>query len=144
MIERRFESRFLCADLVRVDWLADDGPGVNSRTVEAVLEDISALGACVQVEERIPPGAAISISVRSPPVGAESEKRGAELEKLGAGSEKPARFSGHVSYCVYRDYGYFVGIRFSDENRWSSGVFEPQHLTDLEALRSNHATDKVA
>jgi hypothetical protein len=131
MMERRFECRFLCADLVRVDWLAGENSGehagVNSRTVEAVLEDISALGACVQVEERIPPGAAISISVRSPPAEAESEK--------------PARFSGHVSYCVYRDYGYFVGIRFSDENRWSSGVFEPQHLTNLEALKSNHADE---
>jgi hypothetical protein len=39
-----------------------------------------------------------------------------------------------VSYCVYRDYGYFVGIRFSTETRWSSGVFEPQHLTNLEDL----------
>jgi hypothetical protein len=45
-----------------------------------------------------------------------------------------ARFTGWVTYCVYRDYGYFVGIRFSNETRWSSGVFEPQHLTNLEEL----------
>lgn len=113
MIERRLESRFLCADLVTVEWLADVGSGVESRTVEALLEDISALGACVQVEERIPPGSAISIS---------------------AISGKHPRFAGHVSYCVYRDYGYFAGIRFADETRWSSRVFEPQHLTDLTAL----------
>lgn len=78
--------------------------------MEAVLEDISPLGACVQVEESIPEGAAIAIS--SP----------------------HALFSGHVSYCVYRDYGYFVGIRFTGETRWSSGVFEPRHLTNLAAL----------
>jgi hypothetical protein len=122
MNERRFEGRFLCADLVKVEWLAGEvegeGPGVNSRTVEAVLEDISALGACVQVEELVPLGAAISISV---------------ITGL-ADSRQAARFAGFVAYCVYRDYGYFVGIQFSSETRWSSGVFEPQHLTNLEAL----------
>jgi hypothetical protein len=129
MTERRFESRYLCADLVKVEWLAggassvdaDDIAKNNFRTVEAVLEDISALGACVQVEERVPLGAAISISVSSGLVDSE------------AGN---ARFSGQVSYCVYRDYGYFVGIRFSNETRWSSGIFQPQHLTSLEALAS--------
>src|SRR5580693_8620152 len=105
MTERRFEGRFLCADMVRVEWPA------GSRTAEAVLEDISALGACLQVEEYIPPGTAISIS-----------------------TTESARFTGWVSYCVYRDYGYFVGIRFSTETRWSSGIFEPQHLTNLETL----------
>jgi hypothetical protein len=122
MMKRRFEGRFLCADLVRVDWLAGEVAGatssVNSRTVEAVLEDISTLGACVQVDEFIPPGAAISIST---------------IAGL-ADAIEPARFTGCVSYCVYRDYGYFVGIRFSNETRWSSGVFEPQHLTNLEEL----------
>src|ERR1019366_6960107 len=110
MNERRIESRFLCADLVKVEWLIDDG-NKTIRIAEAVLEDISALGACVQVEERIPAGAAILVSV---------------------GDEEVARFSGRVSYCVYRDYGYFVGIRFSDETHWSSGTFLPQHLTSLE------------
>ncbi len=102
-----------------VEWTASDGSagsahGAGSRTVEAVLEDISALGACVQVEERIPLGTKVSIS---------------------AIAGEFARFSGLVSYCVYRDYGYFVGLIFSNETRWSSGVFEPQHLTNLEALR---------
>ncbi len=114
MTERRFEGRFLCADLVRVDWLA----GGVTRTAEAVLEDISAAGGCVQVEEHIPCGAAISIST----VG------------VSADPTEGARFFGWVSYCAYRDYGYFVGIRFSNETPWSSGVFEPQHLTNLEAL----------
>jgi hypothetical protein len=128
MIERRLESRFLCADLVTVDWHSPQVPDTrlgasevkdDFRTVEAVLEDISALGACVQVEVPIPLGAAISISAGS---GRTDIK-------------EPTRFSGLVSYCVYRDYGYFVGIRFSKETRWSSGIFEPRHLTNLEALR---------
>jgi hypothetical protein len=116
MIERRFESRFMCADLVRAGWRAGDA----FRTVEAVLEDISALGACVQVDEPIPPGTAISISVRA---------------------GETVQFCGHVSYCVFRDYGYFVGIRFSNETRWSSGIFEPRHLTNLEELIPAPARD---
>ena len=125
MNERRYESRFLCADIVKVEWKADAGPsalpgagGEILRSVEAVLEDISALGACVQVEEAIPPGISVSISF-----GVENGQRSGSV-----------RLSGKVSYCAYRDYGYFVGIQFSNEMRWSSGIFEPQHLTNLEAL----------
>lgn len=105
--ERRLESRFLCADLVKVDWMAGED---DIRTAQAVLEDISPLGACVQMEESIPLGAAISIS----------------------GND--AAFFGFVSYCVYRDYGYFIGVRLSEETRWSQSVFNPQHLTNLKDL----------
>jgi hypothetical protein len=126
MSERRYESRFLCADLVKVEWTVESDagalPGAGGeilRTVEAVLEDISALGACVQVEEAIPPETAVSISF------------GAGNHAVRSGN---VRLSGNVSYCAYRDYGYFVGIQFSKEMRWSSGIFEPQHLTNLEAL----------
>lgn len=115
----------MCADLVKVDWQAGESA---FGTAEAVLEDISTLGACVQVEERIPLGATISISANSGP--ADSTPNDPRLD----GFREPARFSGHVSYCAYRDYGYFVGVRFSDETRWSSGVFEPQHLTNLASL----------
>ena len=108
MNERRREGRFLCADLITVEWRVRG----TFRTVEAVLEDISPLGTCVQVEEEIPHGTPVTLTL---------------------GGQK---LSGAVSYCVYRDYGYFVGIRFPDESQWSSGVFIPQHLTDLRALAS--------
>jgi hypothetical protein len=106
--DRRLEGRFLCADLVRLTWRKGD----CLHDVEAVLEDISPVGACVQVEEEIPIGASITLS---------------------AGSKT---LSGLVSYCAYRDYGYFVGIRFSDETHWSSSVFLPQHLLSLQGLAS--------
>ena len=73
----------------------------------------------MQVEEAIPPETEVSISF-----GAGNH----------AGRSGNVRLSGNVSYCAYRDYGYFVGIQFSNEMRWSSGIFEPQHLTNLEAL----------
>jgi hypothetical protein len=122
MNERRFESRFLCADLVKADWMAGED---EFRTVEAVLEDISPVGACIQVEERIPLGVPIAIS-------ATSAKDAANKANPDDGGQ--ASFFGIVSYCVYRDYGYFVGIRLSDETRWSQGVFNPQHLTNLAEL----------
>jgi len=107
--ERRFEDRFLCADVVRVDWVRGEG---DTSTVEALLEDISSLGVCVQVEEPIPLGARVAISANG------------------------TSFDGFVSYCVFRDYGYFVGVKLSDETRWSPGQFEPQHLTDLRNLKA--------
>ena len=115
MNERRHESRFLCADLIKVEWWERN----CVRTVEVVLEDISRLGICVQADEQIPPGveAAILMGLR--------------------------KFRGEVTYCVYREYGYFVGIRLGEESRWSSGLFTPRHMIDLAAL-AEPWTDETA
>lgn len=124
MRERRLERRFWCADLVRVEWESDQ----NVRgSAEAVLEDISASGACVQVEEPIPVGAAISMMA--------SCGEGDGEEPCGPNCVgKEAKFSGFVSHCEYRDFGYFVGIRLSDQTRWSNNLFRPQHMMNLGAL----------
>jgi hypothetical protein len=109
--ERRFEGRCLCAQLVRVD-----APGGK---IEAVLEDISALGGCVQVEEPIPLGSAVVVMIGN------------------------SAFHGHVCYCVYRDYGYFAGIRFAEDTVWSRDQVAPQHLTDLRALALHAGAEVV-
>ena len=96
--ERRLDSRFLCADLVRV--------AVNASVYEAILEDISPIGACIQLEHEIPVASEIV---------------------LWSG---PAKLKGTVTYCTWRDYGYFAGIRLSEDTHWSTGVFMPQHLTN--------------
>ncbi|HWE51171.1 MAG TPA: hypothetical protein VG273_15370 [Bryobacteraceae bacterium] len=116
MSERRLDSRFLCADLVRVNWMTghDVDGRRETRTVEAVLEDVCETGACVQVEEMIPVGTPVVISV--------VDRRG------------ETQFCGNVQYCLYRDFGYFAGIRLLEETKWSSGIFLPQHLTDLGAF----------
>lgn len=123
--ERRFESRFLCADLVRVTWLETACPETawlesalqapaSQESIEqsagAVLEDISALGACVQVEQSIPLDVLITLSVGG------------------------TNFRGRVCYSVFRDYGHFVGIRFAEDTVWSSDLVLPQHLTSYESL----------
>lgn len=90
-----------------MEWVGAGAGDQDRFAVDAVLEDISPMGACVQVEESIRLGSQISLTIGD------------------------NRFSGLVSYSVYRDYGYFVGVRFSDETEWSADTVIPQHLTDL-------------
>lgn len=110
MKEMRLQGRCLCAQMVQVSFADSTEIGATLRTVEAVLEDISELGGCVQVEEPIPLGAPMTLAI------GESE------------------FMGHVCYCVFRDYGYFVGIRFLDDRIWTREQVVPQHLIDLKSL----------
>ena len=107
MNERRMEGRFLCTDLVRVGWFVAEG---EARAVEAVLEDISHVGGSFQVEEEIPLGTEIQLTIGD------------------------WTFDGEVCNCTYSDYGYIVGIRFSDDTVWSSDQVVPQHLVNLQAL----------
>jgi hypothetical protein len=97
----------LCADLVEVCW--KDAAG-KSKKAQAVLEDISASGACFQLE--IPA-----------PLGAVLRWRCAKKE-----------IAGVVRYCVYREIGYFVGVQFDPTSRWSKAKYHPRHLLDLEKL----------
>ena len=97
----------LCADLVEVCWR--DGAG-KKKKAQAVLEDISASGACLQLDVAVPLSAVIHW--RSP----------------------KKDFAGVVRYCAYREIGYFVGVQFDPASRWSKAKFQPQHLLDLERL----------
>jgi len=109
----RMGNRFLCADLVRVALHSGHEQTAEAGDFrEAVLEDICEVGACLQLDEALPAGAAVTVS------------------------KGRARLKGVVAYCVWRDSGYFAGIRLSEETRWSSGVFVPEHLTNLRALDS--------
>jgi len=107
MEDRRVEGRFLCADLVRLDWLAGED---QSRCEQALLEDISPLGGCVQLEEPIALGTIVMLTVGSTP------------------------FYGRVCYCTFRDDGYFIGLRFSNDTIWSAAVVRPEHLINVRLL----------
>jgi hypothetical protein len=108
MSDRRVEERFLCADIVRLNWSAGD---VNARSEQARLEDISRLGGCVQLEEPVPPGSVMMLTVGTTP------------------------FFGDVCSCTLRDEAYFIGLRFSNETAWSAVDASPKHLTRLERRR---------
>jgi len=107
MDERRSETRMLCADMVEVRWRDRSG---EERGATAILEDISASGACLQLETPIPLG--VEIRWDSP--------------------KQP--FQGYVRYCVYREIGYFAGVEFDASFKWSKKAFRPHHLLDPQSL----------
>jgi len=100
----------LCADMVEVSWKERSGKG---RRGMALLEDISASGACLQFETSVPLG--VEVHWASP----------------------KQKFTGYVRYCVYREIGYFVGVEFNSGSKWSKRAYKPQHLLDLERLMAN-------
>jgi hypothetical protein len=102
----RLEKRLLCSDLVQVRSENNGWEGV----VEALLEDISADGACLQLSEPLPLNAKVQLV------------------------HEDVRFTGIVKYCHYREIGYFVGLQFDTASRWSSAAYEPMHLLDPSVL----------
>ncbi len=107
MHERRFQHRMLCADLVNVHWTDEEG---RTRRAVANLEDIALSGACLQLDEPIPLHARLKILTPKGPL------------------------EGSVRYCVYREIGYFIGVRFTAGSTWSRKSFKPQHLFDPRRL----------
>jgi hypothetical protein len=107
MLRERSESRMLCADLVDIRWKDKTGRG---RKATAILEDISTSGACVQIEGPIPENTIVKIC------------------------HPKGQLQWTVRYCVYREIGYFVGVEFEPESRWSKKAYKPQHLLDLGRL----------
>jgi hypothetical protein len=105
----------LCADLVKIEWQeragAPDGRGlVSPRTVVANLEDISASGACLQIDTDIPPQTVVTIR------------------------HENGDFQGRVKYCVFKEIGYFLGLEFDAGYRWNARQFKPMHLLDPRRL----------
>ena len=107
MFERRVETRLLCADMVDVFW--KDKTGRLKKGV-ANLEDISLSGACLQLDAPIPLQTMLSIK------------------------HAKGQLEGKVRYCVFRDIGYFIGVEFASDSRWSLRQFKPQHLLDPRRL----------
>ena len=97
----------LCADVVEVSWIDSKG---EVQKLNALLEDISPSGACLQFEAAIPLGTHLV---------------------WGNGKQE---YSGDIRYCVYREIGYFVGVQFDPCSKWSKKAYKPQHLLDLERL----------
>jgi hypothetical protein len=108
-LERRSESRLWCSDLVQLWWKPE---GRWKRKGLGVLEDISPSGACVQLEDPVPKGVAVRIK------------------------HPDWKVEGEVRYCLYRDHGYFVGVKLADNFKWSEAVFRPKHLLDPQSVIS--------
>ncbi|HYR83811.1 MAG TPA: PilZ domain-containing protein [Terriglobia bacterium] len=104
MKQRRENNRDMCAELLTVRWTDHDG---LSQSVVATLEDISATGACLQMEHSILPGTEVCLHYPN------------------------GEYMGKVKYCIYQDLGYLLGIAFDEGYRWSKTDFEPLHLLEL-------------
>ncbi len=107
MQDNRSEIRMMCADVVEASWTDKDG---EIQRADALLENISPSGVCLQFEIAVPLG----VSLRF--VCEEHE------------------FSGEVRYCQYVEIGYFVGVELEPQSHWSRRTFKPQHLLDLQEL----------
>ena len=103
MLERRWERRLLCADLVEIEWRDREGRTVKAT---AILEDISPSGACLQADIPLPVEALVRI------------RHGRKT------------LEGKISYCAYHDIGYFAGVAFNAKHKWSRRMFRPKHLVD--------------
>ena len=107
MHERRIDLRLLCADIVELIWC--DSTGRERRRL-GNLEDISASGMCLQLEQPLQTGTRIRVI-------------------YGKGE-----LVGIVRYSVLRDRAYVVGLKFDESSRWSPDEFRPQHLLDPRQL----------
>lgn len=112
MRDKRSEVRMMCADMVEASWTDKEG---QPQHANALLENISPSGACLQFEVAVPPG------VRMRFVCPKHE------------------FVGEVRYCSYQEIGYFVGVQLEPQSHWSRRAFKPQHLLDLQELTDGGA-----
>jgi hypothetical protein len=100
MQDRRAEHRLLCADLVEIEWRDKSG---RLRRTMANLEDISHSGACLQLDCAIPIHTQVKIIFTGDLVGI-------------------------IRYCVYREIGHFLGVRFDEEV--DAAELKPQYPFD--------------
>jgi hypothetical protein len=79
----------------------DSGP---SHSEWAILEDISASGACLEIEEPIPPDTIVTLQFPND------------------------RCQATVKYCKFAKINYLLGVQFEQGYRWSRRKFKPDHL----------------
>lgn len=101
MIPKRFENRELCADLIKVTWTPECEV---TKTEWTILGDISPSGACLEIEEPIPPDTIVTL----------------EFGK--------DRCQARIQYCKYDRATYLLGVKFEEGYRWSSDRWKPEHL----------------
>lgn len=100
----------MCAEMVGIQWKDETG---KERKCTGLLEDISVCGACLQLDAPIELGTPLEIAYRK------------------------GHLEGSVTYCFFREIGYWVGVRFAPAAKWSPREYRPKHLLDLKKLLTN-------
>jgi hypothetical protein len=103
MKNNRKEGRILTSHLLAVEW---HDQAHRPRWSVVNLEDISASGACLQLEEPLPPGESVILHYTE--------------------GQLPAC----VRHCRHCEDTYFVGVEFAFNCAWSCEVFEPASMLD--------------
>lgn len=100
--------RHLCSELMNVRVLSGDSV---EREVTGILEEISASGACLQLDEN---------------PGINARLQFASLDAMGS-----PEMEGIVMSCEYEPgIGYYVELRFSPGFLWHPATYRPKHLLD--------------
>jgi hypothetical protein len=102
MPEQCGQWRYLCSELVRIDYEA--APGTIEQ-LDGNLEEISSTAAILLLDKSVHRGHAVSFRAQS------------------------RRLRGVVESWVYEPpLGYYVSIRFEDGYEWRESHFQPEHL----------------
>lgn len=100
--------RYLCSELMNVCVLAGNRA---VREVIGILDEISASGACLQLEEN---------------PGMNTRLRFASLDAIGS-----SVMEGTVTSCEHvPGVGYYVEVRFTHNFYWRPAIYKPKHLLD--------------
>ncbi len=94
------KARYLCSELVKVEWRND--AGATAKT--GILEEIWAEGACVQSAEPLRIGTRVRILARR------------------------VLFLETVMECALAMDGYCSQLKFDEDSRWSSRRYKPEHM----------------
>ncbi len=100
------QARYLCAELIRVEWQSKEG----AFGTTGILEEIWVDGACVQTLEPMKPGTRVWIVARR------------------------ALFLGTLTGCEFVRDGHFSRVTFDAQSRWSLRSYKPEHLVNTRTV----------
>jgi len=97
----------MCAEMVNIQWKDKTG---KQRKYTGLLENISVYGTCLQLDAPLELKTPLEIAYRK------------------------GHLEGSVTYCFFREIGYWVGVQFAPTAKWSRREYRPKHLLDLKKL----------
>lgn len=101
--DRRQNQREMCSDFVHIAWMDQHN---NRFSYLGLLEDVTPEGLCLNLDVPAPVGHTVHLHTR----GFDGEAE--------------------VRYCQRGDYGYQVGVEFTNDCSWDRAKWRPKHLLE--------------
>jgi len=108
--------RYLCSELIKVEWQDETG----ALRATGILEEIWADGACIQTLAAMQPGTKVWIVARC------------------------TFFLGTLTECEAQPDGYFSRVAFDPESRWSQRSFKPEHMVNTRMVLARWLKQNLA